>query len=555
MKSDTHLQEYDGELSFATDAWTSPNHKAIVAFMVHLQHKGVPLRMVLDVVEVADSHSGVNLAAAFAKMVDDFKIAIKMLGITTDNASPNDVMIDEPAKLIESFQGQANRARCFDHIINLVAKSLLHQFDVPQNGADAALDDAENALCELAKDLELGVREGGEEGEPPDDIEGLQDEREGMSVEDRTALDASVQPVKLVLVKLRKIASAIIHSSTKLLPAWLKVLADLELAERKMPRNVVTRWNSTFRMLEFALEYRLAVDEMTGDRAMELRRYEMDDNEWEIAKQLCDVLKVFNDATLYFSCDTPSLPMVIPAMDIIDEKLTNDSLDSDYEPCIRAALGMAKKTLNRYYNKTDPSNVYRIAMVLHPSHKLQYFRNAGWQVEWITTARALVCEEYDRAYAQCAVNVEPTQMKQSECTPSSNMFDNLLNTNVSKGEDNRDELECYLDADTERVDSDTLGWWYARCKEFPHLSRMAMSYLTIPATSVDVERIFNKGRILLPHLRNGLSAESIRALLCLAEWSRLGFVHDTDVLAVVSLPEAQEDDDGLEDGWDNILWD
>ncbi|KAL6307201.1 hypothetical protein BKA93DRAFT_712591, partial [Sparassis latifolia] len=59
------LQEYDGELSFATDAWTSPNHKAIVTFTVHLQHKGMPLRMVLDVVEVADSHSGVNLATAF----------------------------------------------------------------------------------------------------------------------------------------------------------------------------------------------------------------------------------------------------------------------------------------------------------------------------------------------------------------------------------------------------------------------------------------------------------------------------------------------------------
>ncbi|GBE80100.1 putative AC transposase [Sparassis crispa] len=264
------LQEYDGELSFATDAWTSLNHKAIVTFTVHLQHKGMPLRMVLDVVEVADSHSGVNLATAFAKMVDDFKIAIKMLSITVDNVSPNNVMIDELAKLIKSFQGQANCARCFDHIINLMAKSLLRQFDIPQNGADATLDDTKNALHELAKDLELGVGEGGEKGEPPNDIEGLQDECEGMSMEDHAALDASVRPVKLILVKLRKIASVIIHSSTKLLPAWLKVLADLELAERKMPRDVITRWNSTFRMLEFALEYWLAVDEMTGDRAMEL---------------------------------------------------------------------------------------------------------------------------------------------------------------------------------------------------------------------------------------------------------------------------------------------
>jgi hypothetical protein len=49
-------------------------------------------------------------------------------------------------------------------------------------------------------------------------------------------------------------------------------------------------------------------------------------------------------------------------MDHIDETLTTHSLDHKFEPSIRAALGIAKKTLNRYYNVTDQSDVYRIAM-------------------------------------------------------------------------------------------------------------------------------------------------------------------------------------------------
>jgi hypothetical protein len=49
-------------------------------------------------------------------------------------------------------------------------------------------------------------------------------------------------------------------------------------------------------------------------------------------------------------------------MDLIDERLTTDSISANYEPSIRAALGLAKKTLNRYYNLTDASEVYRIAM-------------------------------------------------------------------------------------------------------------------------------------------------------------------------------------------------
>ena len=48
----TH-QEYDGKLSFTTDAWTAPNHCVLIAFLVHLQHKGMPLSFPLDVVEVA----------------------------------------------------------------------------------------------------------------------------------------------------------------------------------------------------------------------------------------------------------------------------------------------------------------------------------------------------------------------------------------------------------------------------------------------------------------------------------------------------------------------
>jgi hypothetical protein len=73
-------------------------------------------------------------------------------------------------------------------------------------------------------------------------------------------------------------------------------------------------------------------------------------------------LQVFKDATLFFSRSTPNLATVIPAMDHIDEQLSNYSLTQRFEPSIRAALGLAKKTLNRYYNLTDDAEVYRIAM-------------------------------------------------------------------------------------------------------------------------------------------------------------------------------------------------
>jgi hypothetical protein len=71
------LQEHPGRVSFATDAWTSPNHKAYVAVTAHLEHEGTPVSLILDVVEVAKSHSGINLASAFTQILKEFGIEHK----------------------------------------------------------------------------------------------------------------------------------------------------------------------------------------------------------------------------------------------------------------------------------------------------------------------------------------------------------------------------------------------------------------------------------------------------------------------------------------------
>jgi len=45
-------------------------------------------------------------------------------------------------------------------------------------------------------------------------------------------------------------------------------------------------------MLEFAIEYREALESITGNQKMKLRQYELTEEDWQIATQLRDVLKV-----------------------------------------------------------------------------------------------------------------------------------------------------------------------------------------------------------------------------------------------------------------------
>jgi len=45
-------------------------------------------------------------------------------------------------------------------------------------------------------------------------------------------------------------------------------------------------------MLKFAIEYHTAIATITADRDMKLRKFELGKEEWKVAEELCEVLKV-----------------------------------------------------------------------------------------------------------------------------------------------------------------------------------------------------------------------------------------------------------------------
>ena len=59
-----------------------------------------------------------------------------------------------------------------------------------------------------------------------------------------------------------------------------------------MPRDMTIQWNLTYNMLVVGNEYSEAIDVITGDRNMNLRKFKMSKEEWTVAEQLQEVLKV-----------------------------------------------------------------------------------------------------------------------------------------------------------------------------------------------------------------------------------------------------------------------
>jgi hypothetical protein len=138
-------------------------------------------------------------------------------------------MIEHLSTLVKNFPGAANQTRCFTHILNLVAKSILRQFEPKKkarNGEAEDVDDAKKALAALAEELDLqDSTEQPELGDNPeyseeldgdedlemddDDEDGLGDENNGMSEEDVAELEESLVPIRLMLTKVS-------HSGSKL---------------------------------------------------------------------------------------------------------------------------------------------------------------------------------------------------------------------------------------------------------------------------------------------------------------------------------------------------
>lgn len=409
--------------------------------------------------------------------------------MSADNATSNDTQGEALADMDNSFVLE-HRVRCFNHTLQLSVKTLLRPFNagLGQSTEDGGNNDIDD-LLNSGNNNDDG-EEGDEEDEAEDkdndlldaaldadDIDDGVDELDALDLDARDEVLTDTAAVREMVTKVRRLAFAIVRSTTIALPAWRRYCKELKLKPRILPRDVVTRWNSTYYMLDFAIKYRTVIDAMTADKSLKLRKFELEVEEWGIADDLVAVLTQYKNATLFFSQDSASVAAVIPAMDRITNHL-NYQTGKAYHPSIAAAMKLARKKMDRYYSLTDSSTTYRIAMVLHPGMKLEYFRNQEWQAEWIEEAESLVRDQYVAKYEKVA-----DEGDESDATPTKNpthnvgfaSFGNLSVTSAPRAS----EIQEYLNHPVENV-KDPLKWWVDNQHVYPNLHRMALDYLSIP---------------------------------------------------------------------------
>ena len=134
-------------------------HRAFLGAVGHwVDSAGILHGLLLGLQRFRGVHSGVNQAAHFWKVANNFNLTNKIGYFTLDNASNNGSALMETASFLLNinivFNPIKRRLRCFGHVINLVVKSFLWGIDIEafqQELTQHKEEDSDQDLKEIAE--------------------------------------------------------------------------------------------------------------------------------------------------------------------------------------------------------------------------------------------------------------------------------------------------------------------------------------------------------------------------------------------------------------------
>ena len=123
------LAKARSSISVSFDGWLADNQLDMLGITAHYLDERLRVKTVLlGLKPMYGAHSGVAIAEELLTTMREFKISDRVGYFIADNASNNDTALQEVAKEID-IDPLRQRIRCHAHVLNLVAKAILHGTD------------------------------------------------------------------------------------------------------------------------------------------------------------------------------------------------------------------------------------------------------------------------------------------------------------------------------------------------------------------------------------------------------------------------------------------
>ncbi|CAL5077025.1 unnamed protein product [Urochloa decumbens] len=299
-----------------------------------------------------------------------------------------------------------------------------------------------------------------------------------------------------------------------------EIIAELGISCKKRPSlDVPTRWNSTYLMLKSALPLRVAFHE--------LKKQDLNYNncplpiEWDKAKVVCKLLKVFKRGTKVVSGSTyPTSNLYFHQIWKVREALEEGAFDTN--ATITSMVKEMQKKFDKYWKISYLPNC--IPVVLDPRFKFGFvdFRlrqafgdDADFHINRVDTALSDLFSAYSSPTEDTSDQQSGTSSRQ-DCLWSD--WSHHLSVQRKQG---TNELDRYLQDDLfpcDEDDFDILHWWKMHSPMYPTLARIACDLLAVPASTVPSESAFSTSSRVISDYRCSLSIDTVEALMCLQDW-------------------------------------
>jgi hypothetical protein len=344
-------------------------------------------------------------------------------------------------------------------------------------------------------------------------------------------------------------SSLSVYQKVRAFVLWIQGSDERRAVWRKLckitiPLDVDTRWNALYLMMAKAHEHKGAFT-LFARHFPEVLTLVPTEQEWKLCEVMERCLKPFYDFTRSVSNHKPSLPKSLGIIwgldDLLDDVVKADGQFGDVSDDIREAFKAGIFVCDKYTQMINENIIYHAAAVLDPRIKLTLIREQyGDQADdIIDRVQKYLMEEWQK---QSPVAPPTEELK---LPPGSDLHHLGLLRRARKSSNwGTCDIERYLNTDpiewdamdeSHYNDDWVLNWWKANAFQFPYMAAAARALLAVPASEVDVERLFSGGRDLLGIRRYALKGETMRILTLLKSYFERAMNHGTVDLPEVSI--------------------
>lgn len=498
-------------VTISFDGWKANNDVldllGVVAHYLDDEHK---LRtVVLALRDTHGSHTGANIADHLFEVLGDYKIRSKVSFFAADNATNNDMALKLLAEQIAHYNPVKQRLRCAGHVLNLVCKAILYGVD-------------EDCVVETLLSID-------------DDTHAFT----AVSTFEDTLHTANEQAKLLAWRRkgpIGKLHNLILHikANNRRREVFEAKQRELLPDARQVYRAVINggiRWNSAYDMINRAIKLKDSLTLYQGHFHADMDSKDvLTHDDWQELTHLQELLEPIHECSLNVQSTSDdgghgALHEVLTTMDFLLEHLEGAKQrlnDPNIMTHFKAAVNLGWKKLDYYYNLTDATPAYVLAIFLHPHYKYRWFEHK-WESrpDWLVSAKKVILEAYETAKTEhCDDLPRRSPLGLQRELSRFQAYNNLDKDDATEG----DDLQQYWHEKPVHYTVEPLQWWRDNHHRYPILRHLAFTLLAAPASTAASERLFSCAGNVVNEQRPHTQAELAQSIQCLRSWHSEGII-------------------------------